>query len=75
MTKYIVYAIDEDKPVIDGAAYKPVKKFKREYDALGFIGDVKNLSRYGCMILAKDTDEDGSYTWNEETHIWEKMEA
>ena len=76
MTKYIVYAIDEEHPVLDGHnAYKPVKKFKRDYDAFGFIDDYKNLSRYGCMIVVKDTDNDGSFTWNEETKVWERTEA
>ena len=76
MTKYIVYAIDEDHPVLDGCnAYKPVKKFKRDYDAFSFTDDVKNLSKYGCMMIVKDTDNDGSYTWNADIRAWEKMEA
>ena len=76
MTKYIVYAIDEEHPVLDGTnAYKQVKKFKREYDAFGFIDDVKNLSKYGCMVVVKTTDEDGAYTWNADVKAWEKAEA
>lgn len=72
MTKYIVYAEDEDRPVIDGAAYKKLKKFNREYEALAFAGDVRNLARYGCMRLIKTTDEDGDYIWNADEDVWER---
>ena len=73
MTKYIVYAIDDEHPVLDGEnAYKAIKKFKREYDAMNFAGDMKNLSKYGCMVVVKDTDTDGSYTWDTDAKAWTK---
>lgn len=76
MTKYIVYAVDDENPVVNGnTSYKPIKKFKREYDAMIFVDDVRNLAKYGCMMMVKETDSDGSYTWNPETCLWEKMEA
>lgn len=76
MTKYIVYAIDEDHPVLDGSnAYKPVKKFKHEYEAMNFADDMKNLSKYGCMIVVKDTDTEGQYTWDTDTKAWMKTEG
>ena len=75
MTKYIVYAIDEDHPVIDGESYRPVKKFKRENEAMMFLEDVKNLSRYGCMIIIKETGDGASSVWKPDMMAWEKTEA
>lgn len=70
MTKYIVYAEDENNP---GKRAK-VCKIKREYEALDFIGDVKNLSKYGCMTLIMETDDDGRYVWDNEGSAWIRME-
>ena len=76
MTKYIVYAVDDENPVVNGStSYKPIKKFKREFDAVMFVENVKNLAKYGCMIMVKQTDSDGSYTWNPDTMQWERTDA
>ena len=75
MTKYRVYAEDEDRPVIDGTAYKQIKKFKREYDAIDFANDLRNLSKYGCMRLIKTTDDDGDFIWNADGDVWEKYDG
>lgn len=75
MTKYIVYVEDEDHPVMDGTAYKKLKKFNREYDAVNFVEDVRNLAKYGCMRIIKTTDEDGDYIWNPMGDTWDRMEA
>lgn len=73
MTKYIVYVEDEERPVINGTAFKKLKKFTREYEAITFTGDMRNLAKYGCMRLVKTTDEDGDYVWNPENNVWEKF--
>ena len=71
MTKYIIYADDEERP----GKQNVVKKIKsNEYEALGFINDMKNLSRYGCLTLVKKTDEDGEFTWDAQNSVWLKAE-
>lgn len=71
MTKYIIYAEDEERP----GKQNIVKKIKsNEYEALGFISDMKNLSRYGCLTLTKKTDDDGSFVWDAQNSVWLKME-
>lgn len=45
MIKYEVYADGENRPI---------KKLKREYDAINFVNDVRNLARYGCLTLVKE---------------------
>ena len=63
MTKYLIYAEDEKKPV---------RKMKHAYEAIDFAEDVRNLQRYGCMSVVKVVDDEGRYTWNSETSVWEK---
>ena len=71
MTKYIIYAEDDERP----GKQNVVKKIKNnEYEALSFVSDMKNLSRYGCLTLVKKTDEDGEFTWNAQNSVWEKTE-
>lgn len=69
MTKYIIYACD------DSNRQKAVKKMKRESEAINFVSDIRNLSEYGCMYLVKETDSDGRWEWNDETSVWERMDA
>lgn len=69
MVRYLIYADDDDHP----GKQIVVRKTKHEYDALNFVSDVKNLSRYGCMTLIKQDDE-GSYIWSNENDTWEKTE-
>ena len=68
MIKYIVYARD------DSNRQYTVKKIKREYEALDFITDMKNLGRYGCMDLVKETDSDGRFLWDSEISSWVRTE-
>ncbi len=71
MTKYIIYAEDDERP----GKQNVVKKIKNnEYEALSFISDVKNLCRYGCLTVVKKTDEDGDFTWDQQMETWVKME-
>ena len=71
MTKYIVYAEDEERP----GKQNVVKKIKsNEYEALSFVNDLKNLSRYGCLTLVKKTDDEGDFTWDNQGNAWVKME-
>ena len=70
MTKYIIYADDIDHP----GEQIQVKKLKREYEAIDFIGDAKNLSRYGCMTLVMDAGDDGRFEWNPGLGSWLRME-
>ena len=69
MVRYVIYADDDNHP----GKQIVVKKTKHEYDAINFVNDVKNLSRYGCMTLVRQGDE-GSYTWSNENDTWEKTE-
>lgn len=71
MTKYIIYAEDEERP----GKQNVVKKIKsNEYEAMCFISDMKNLSKYGCLTLVKKTDEDGEYIWDSLGNSWIKSE-
>lgn len=65
MTKYFVYADGEKKPI---------KKCKRENEAIMFASDYKNLANYGCMSVVMETDSDGKYVWDHEAGSWEPME-
>lgn len=67
MTKYIVYAEDDENP----GKQAPIKKLKREYEAIEFVNDVRNLSRYGCMTLFKSLDNGEKLRWNTDTAVWE----
>lgn len=60
MTKYLVFAEGQKKPV---------RKFKNEYDAISFISDVRRLSEYGCMSLKMETDG-ASFVWDEALSDW-----
>ncbi len=71
MTKYIIYAEDDNHP----GKQAQIRKTKREYEAIDFIGDVRNLQRYGCMSVVKTTDEGDKFTWNADTSVWEAAEA
>ena len=66
MTRYIIFT-EYDK--------KPLKKIKHEYEAFNFVEDIRNLQRYGCMTIVKETDTDGVYVWNRENSAWESIEA
>ena len=71
MTKYIIYAEDDERP----GKQNVVKKIKNnEYEAINFIGDMKNLSRYGCLTLVKKADDDGEFVWDAQNSVWLKME-
>ena len=48
MTRYEIYADGDNRPV---------KKAKRENDAIAFVTDIRNLSRYGCLTLIKELDD------------------
>lgn len=63
MTKYEIYADGDNRPV---------KKLKREYDALNFISDVRNLARYGCMTLVRESDDGETMVWDEMNSVWKK---
>ena len=65
MTKYLIYADGEKKPI---------RKFKRENEAIMFASDFKNLADYGCMSIVMDTDSNGKYIWDHEAGSWEMME-
>lgn len=76
MTKYIVYAFDEEHTSSSGEnKYKVVKKFKKDYEAFYFVEDIKNLYRYGCMTVIKETDDGLRYVWNSDTTVWEQQNA
>ncbi len=60
MIKYEVYADGNNRPV---------KKLKREYEAINFINDVRNLAKYGCMTLVKESD-DSAYIWDSQNNVW-----
>ena len=60
MTKYIVYAELQEKPI---------RKFKREYDAVDFVTDFRNLADYGCMTLIMESDS-GKYIWDRDLGDW-----
>lgn len=67
MTKYIIYAEDDEHP----GEKNVVKKIKsNEYEALTFVGDVKNLAKYGYLTLIKKTDEKGDFTWDAQAGSW-----
>ena len=70
MTKYIVYAEDDNNP----GKQIQIRKMKREYEAIDFVGDIRNLQRYGCMSIIQVTDDGEKYAWNNETSVWERME-
>ena len=65
MTKYLIYVENEKKPL---------KKFKREYEAIDFASDFRNLADYGCMQVVMETDSDGCYVWDTQDAVWLKME-
>ena len=71
MKKYIIYADSEES----AKKRKPICKIKREYEAINFISDVRNLSKYGCMTLEMATDDDGTFRWNDESGSWEHLEV
>lgn len=65
MTKYIIYAEDDKRP----GKQVQIRKAKREYEALDFVTDMKNLAKYGCMTLVMDADGK-EFVWDEETRSW-----
>ncbi len=65
MTKYLIYADGEKKPI---------RKCKHENEAIMFASDYKNLADYGCMSIVMDTDADGKYIWDPEAGAWKAME-
>ena len=70
MTKYIIYAEDDNRP----GKLSVVRKIKNnEFEALNFINDMKNLCRYGCMTVVRDTDGIQA-VWNAQTNTWEHSE-
>lgn len=64
MTKYLIYADGEKKPI---------RKFKRENEAIMFASDFKNLADYGCMSVVMDTDSDGKFVWDHEAGAWQRL--
>ena len=71
MIKYIIYADDENHP----GKQNVIKKIKNnEYEALSFVGDVRNLSKYGYFTLVKKTDDGVVYTWDAQGGVWTKPE-
>ena len=64
MTKYLVFT--EDNP-------KPLKKFKRQYEATAFVTDFRNLAEHGCMVLKMVTDSEGSYIWDAQNDVWQRV--
>lgn len=71
MTKYIIYAEDDEHP----GKQNVVKKIKNnEYEALSFISDMRNLSRYGYLTIVKKTDDEGDFVWDSQINAWVKME-
>lgn len=70
MTKYIIYAEDENNP----GKQTQIKKMKREYEAINFVGDFRNLQRYGCMSVLRITDDGARYRWDNEASVWETAE-
>ena len=68
MTKYMILADDPDgHPVI-------IRKFKNENDAIIFVSDMKNLSRYGCMSIRRRQEDGSCYIWHSDTKVWEQEE-
>lgn len=65
MTKYLIYADGVDKPI---------RKLKRENEAISFASDFRNLADYGVMTVVRDTDADGRYVWDHGAGSWEKIE-
>lgn len=70
MTKYYVYADDIGKP----GTLRQIKKFKREFEAIDFASDFRNLADYGDMTVIMSTDND-QYVWDHGAASWEKMEG
>lgn len=64
MTKYFVLCENEKKPL---------KKFKREYEAIAFASDFRNLSEHGCMTVVMDTDADGRFVWDHDAGAWQRL--
>lgn len=65
MTKYEVYADGENRPI---------KKLKHEYEAINFINDVRNLARYGCLTLVKESGGDEpTSVWDNQTNTWKPL--
>lgn len=61
MTKYYIYAEN---------AKKPIRKMKRENEAIMFASDFKNLANYGCMSVIMEADNGSKYTWDHEAGSW-----
>lgn len=65
MTKYAVYTDGDNRPV---------KKFKRENEAIDYVNDVRNLSRFGYLTLVKETDTGEAYAWDNLAGGWRVMD-
>lgn len=63
MIKYEVYADGDNRPV---------KKLKREREAIAFIGDVRNLARFGCLTLVRESDNETSI-WDAQQGVWKQQ--
>lgn len=66
MTKYLIYADGERKPI---------RKFKREYEAIEFASDFRNLADYGCMTVVRHQDDGSEDSWNMQNATWENVES
>ena len=61
MTKYEVYAEGDNRPI---------KKTRREYEAIGFACDLRNLARYGCLTLIREADDGSVSVWDNLDGTW-----
>jgi len=61
MTKFEIYADGDNRPV---------KKLKREYEAINFVSDMRNLARYGCLTLVRSSDEEDPMIWDPQSNLW-----
>ena len=61
MTKYVIYADGDNRPV---------KKLKRENEAINFITDMRNLAAYGYLTLVRESDSEDDAVWDNLAGAW-----
>ena len=64
MIKFEIYADGDNRPV---------KKLKREYEAINFVSDMRNLARYGCLTLVRSSDEEDPMVWDPQNCVWKPV--
>lgn len=64
MTKYVIYADGDNRPV---------KKFKRQNEAISFVSDVRNLATFGYLTLVKEQDDAEDCVWDNLACEWRKV--